>query len=111
MMQLNLHDIGCDMYSSSPHKWLQAPKGSGYLYVREEVIDRVWNTIATEGWEDEKIRGRTLSADRARRMCRRCDGLRAAIQMANCDWYGHASRRGIASSADLHAGGDDEARR
>src|ERR1700683_1843096 len=35
MMRLNLHDIGCDMYSASPHKWLQAPKGSGFLYVRD----------------------------------------------------------------------------
>ena len=35
MMKLNIHDIGCDMYSSSPHKWLQATKGSGYLYVRD----------------------------------------------------------------------------
>jgi isopenicillin-N epimerase len=33
MMRLNIHDLGCDMYSSSPHKWLQAPKGSGFLYV------------------------------------------------------------------------------
>ncbi len=40
----------------SPHKWLQATKGSGFLYVRDEVIDRVWNTIATEGWDDTKIR-------------------------------------------------------
>src|SRR6201993_139636 len=24
MMKLNLHDMGCDMYSSSPHKWLMA---------------------------------------------------------------------------------------
>jgi isopenicillin-N epimerase len=82
MMQLNIHDIGCDMYSSSPHKWLQAPKGSGYLYVREEVVDRVWNTIATEGWEDEKIK-----AERFQRIgssnVPSLDGLRAAIQMAN----------------------------
>ena len=56
MMSLNLHDLGCDLYSSSPHKWLQAPKGSGFLYVRDEVIDRIWNTIATEGWEDSKLR-------------------------------------------------------
>ena len=35
MMRLNLHDLeNCDMYSSSPHKWLQATKGSGFLYVR-----------------------------------------------------------------------------
>jgi len=26
MMGLNVHDIGCDMYSSSPHKWLMGPK-------------------------------------------------------------------------------------
>src|SRR5258706_14424059 len=71
MMALNVHDLGCDMYSSSPHKWLQSTKGSGFLYERDEVIDRVWNTIATEGWDDTKIR-----AERFQRIgsstCRRC---------------------------------------
>jgi len=56
MMRLDVHDLGCDFYSSSPHKWLQAPKGSGFLYVRDEVIDRLWNTIATEGWDEPKLR-------------------------------------------------------
>jgi len=56
MMRLRVHDLGCDLYSSSPHKWLQAPKGSGFLYVRDEMIDRLWNTIATEGWEEPKLR-------------------------------------------------------
>jgi selenocysteine lyase/cysteine desulfurase len=82
MMHLNLSDLGCDMYSSSPHKWLQAPKGSGYLYVRDEVIDRVWNTIATEGWDDTKIR-----AERFQRIgssnVPSLWGLMAAIQFAN----------------------------
>src|SRR5215468_9446439 len=82
MMKLNVHDIGCDMYSSSPHKWLQAPKGSGYLYLRDEVIDRVWNTIATEGWDDKRIR-----AERFQRIgssnVPALAGLRAAIGLAN----------------------------
>src|SRR5580700_10351587 len=82
MMRLNVHEIGCDMYSSSPHKWLQATKGSGYLYVRDEEIDRVWNTIATEGWNEDKLR-----AERFQRIgssnVPALDGLRAAIQMAN----------------------------
>src|SRR5947209_16023013 len=30
MMRQNLHELGCDMYTSSPHKWLQAPEGSGF---------------------------------------------------------------------------------
>jgi selenocysteine lyase/cysteine desulfurase len=82
MMALNLHELGCDMYSSSPHKWLQATKGSGFLYVRDEVIDRVWNTIATEGWDDTKIR-----AERFQRIgssnVPALWGLRASIKLAN----------------------------
>ncbi len=82
MMSLNLHDLGCDMYSSSPHKWLQSTKGSGFLYLRDEVIDRVWNTIATEGWDDTKIR-----AERFQRIgssnVPALWGLRASIKLAN----------------------------
>ena len=82
MMKLNVHEIGCDMYSSSPHKWLQAPKGTGFLYVRDEVIDRVWNTIVTAGWNDPKLR-----AERFQRIgssnVPTLWGLRASIQLAN----------------------------
>jgi isopenicillin-N epimerase len=82
MMSLNLHDLGCDMYSSSPHKWLQSTKGSGFLYVRDEVIDRVWSTIATEGWDDTKIR-----AERFQRIgssnVPALWGLRASIKLAS----------------------------
>ena len=82
MMRFNLHELGCDMYSSSPHKWLQATKGSGFLFVRDEVIDRVWNTIATEGWEDVKIR-----AERFQRIgssnVPALWGLRAAVKLAD----------------------------
>src|SRR5437762_13255039 len=56
MMRLNLHELGCDMYTSSPHKWLQAPKGSGVLYVRDVGRDRLWNTIVTAGWDEPTLR-------------------------------------------------------
>jgi isopenicillin-N epimerase len=82
MMRLNLHDLGCDMYSSSPHKWLQATKGTGFLYVRDEVIDRIWNTIATEGWDEPELR-----AERFQRIgssnVPALWGLLAAINFAN----------------------------
>src|SRR2546421_7763030 len=82
MMRLNVHDLGCDMYSSSPHKWLMAPKGSGFLYVRDEVIDRLWTTIATEGWNDPKIR-----AERFQRIgssnVPSLWGMRTAIRLAD----------------------------
>lgn len=56
MMPLNLKELGCDMYGSSPHKWLMSPKGSGWLYVRDEFIDRCWSNTTTAGWDDPKLR-------------------------------------------------------
>jgi selenocysteine lyase/cysteine desulfurase len=82
MMKLDVHDLGCDMYSASPHKWLQATKGTGFLYVREAVIDRVWNTIATEGWDDTKIRAERFQRIGSSNVPTLC-GLRAAIELAN----------------------------
>jgi isopenicillin-N epimerase len=82
MMRLKIHDLGCDMYTASPHKWLQAPKGTGFLCVRDEVIDRLWNTIVTEGWDEPQLR-----AERFQRIgssnVPTLWGLRAAIAMAN----------------------------
>ncbi len=111
MMALNLHDLGCDMYTASPHKWLQAPKGSGFLYVRDEVIDRVWNTIATEGWNEPQLR-----AERFQRIgssnVPALAGLKASIELANsigmdriekrhrelCDYiHGEMMKRGAVS--------------
>lgn len=54
MMPLNLHDLGCDFYATSPHKWLDAPDGTGLFYVRREVQDRLWPTIGSTGWDDPK---------------------------------------------------------
>ena len=92
MMPLNIHDIGCDMYTSSPHKWLQAPKGTGFFYIRPEVQDRVWNTIATEGWERPEIK-----AERFQRIGSSnlpiIAGLRAAIELANHIGMDHLERR------------------
>lgn len=34
MLKVNLRKIDCDFYCASLHKWLSAPFGSGFLYVR-----------------------------------------------------------------------------
>jgi selenocysteine lyase/cysteine desulfurase len=92
MMRLNLHDLGCDMYSSSPHKWLQAAKGSGFLYVRDEMIDRLWNTIATEGWNDPKLRAERFQRIGSSNVPVLC-GLRASIAFANAIGMERIERR------------------
>ena len=91
MMKLNLHDLGCDLYSSSPHKWLQR-RGDRYLYVRDEVIDRVWSTIATEGWDDTKLRAGAFSGSARSNVPMLC-GLRAAIELANTIGMDRIERR------------------
>jgi len=53
-MQLDMHDVGADFYSMSPHKWLDAPTGTGLLYMRRESQDRVWPTMGSTGWDDPK---------------------------------------------------------
>jgi selenocysteine lyase/cysteine desulfurase len=57
---VDLHDIGCDAYFSSPHKWLLAPAGNGFLYVRREFAPRIWTTLASSEWANEKDPGLRL---------------------------------------------------
>ena len=50
MIQFSLKDWGVDGYACNAHKWLAGPAGSGLLFVKEEVQDRVWPNIGL--WRD-----------------------------------------------------------
>ena len=39
-------DLDCDYYGTSLHKWLLAPHGTGFLYVRKAKIANVWPLMA-----------------------------------------------------------------
>ena len=41
MQKVNLRKLECDFYCASLHKWLSAPFGSGFLYVRRNWQSRV----------------------------------------------------------------------
>jgi selenocysteine lyase/cysteine desulfurase len=41
MFRFNLHDMGCDAYATSGHKWLMGPKETGLLYVRKDMLDTI----------------------------------------------------------------------
>jgi selenocysteine lyase/cysteine desulfurase len=53
---LQLRDIGCDFYATSPHKWLMAPKGTGTLFIREENLPKLWVNIATGEWRNFEMK-------------------------------------------------------
>lgn len=49
-------DLGCDYYGTSLHKWLLAPVGTGFLYVRKDKQKKLWPLMAAPKEMDENIR-------------------------------------------------------
>lgn len=49
-------ELDCDFYGTSLHKWLCAPVGNGFLYVRRELIPRVWPLLAADASQRDDIR-------------------------------------------------------
>jgi selenocysteine lyase/cysteine desulfurase len=54
MIPVDLSDGAVDFYAASPHKWLQAPKGLGLLYVSaaaQDRLDPMWVTWGQAQWK------------------------------------------------------------
>jgi selenocysteine lyase/cysteine desulfurase len=49
-------DLDCDYYGTSLHKWLLAPIGTGFLYVRKSKIPKVWPLMAAGESQTDNIR-------------------------------------------------------
>lgn len=51
-----LRDLECDYYGTSLHKWLLAPVGTGFLYVRRERIENLWPLTPAAAAKSKDIR-------------------------------------------------------
>lgn len=51
MLDVNVKALGVDTYASSSHKWLLAPKGSGLLYIRDEIQQRIKPVFLRSGFQ------------------------------------------------------------
>ena len=55
MLPLDVHDMGCDFFATCGHKWMMGPKGTGFLYVRKELVETlepVWVGAGVDtGWD------------------------------------------------------------
>jgi selenocysteine lyase/cysteine desulfurase len=73
MLDLDMEDLGIDFFATSPYKWMGAPTGVGVLYVRKDVQDRLWPTIASSGWDTHK------NAMKFETLSQRADALTIAL--------------------------------
>jgi len=51
-----MSDLECDYYGCSLHKWLLAPVGTGFLYVRRENIAKLWPLTPAAASKTDNIR-------------------------------------------------------
>lgn len=49
-------DLQCDYYGTSLHKWLLAPIGTGFLYVKRDKIEKLWPLMAAPESKNGDIR-------------------------------------------------------
>ena len=58
---VDVRDIGCDAYVACFHKWLLAPAGNGFLYIRRDRAKDVWTTLASGNWNNHDDDGYRLT--------------------------------------------------
>ena len=54
--QFTHDDLDCDYYTTSLHKWLFAPHGTGLLYVKKDKISDLWPLMAAHENQNDDIR-------------------------------------------------------
>jgi len=56
-IKVDVKDLGCDAYAGCFHKWMGAPHGSGFLYVKQDRMKDIWTTIASGRWDNHEDEG------------------------------------------------------
>ena len=56
-IKIDLKDIDCDAYVGCFHKWMGAPTGTGFMFVKADKLKDLWTTIASYRWDDHADEG------------------------------------------------------
>ena len=80
---LFLHEIGCDFYTASSHKWFCGPREMGVLYVRRDRSDSLYPSIVGVGWERARNSGAKKFETLGQQAVARFGAMEEAIQFHN----------------------------
>jgi len=58
---VDVKEIGCDAYVGCFHKWMLAPAGEGFLYLRADRAPGVWSSVASHQWNNHDDNGLRFS--------------------------------------------------
>jgi selenocysteine lyase/cysteine desulfurase len=89
VMPIDVQAIGCDFFTSNCHKWLGGPKGTGFLYARQEWMERLHPAYVGAGSEQsfDFTNGLVLKPDGRRfEFGTRGFAVHASIGLA-LDWF------------------------
>lgn len=111
MMNVDVKDLGCDFFASCGHKWLLGPKGTGFLYVRKEMVEVLephWVGGGVDaGWDVRKgtltLRPDAHRFDFATQSSALYVGLGAAVDFIHHLGQENVSRRGRALAGRLRS--------
>ncbi|MBN2246092.1 MAG: aminotransferase class V-fold PLP-dependent enzyme [Candidatus Aminicenantes bacterium] len=85
MLNLDMQELDVDFFATSPYKWMGAPTGVGVMYVKKDVQDKLWPTIASSGWDTYK------NARKFETLSQRADAITIALGEA-VDFQNHIGK-------------------
>jgi selenocysteine lyase/cysteine desulfurase len=56
-IKVDIDDMGCDAYVGCFHKWIGAPAGTGFMYVKPDKMKDIWSTVASGNWNNHDDEG------------------------------------------------------
>src|SRR5882672_7025107 len=56
-IKVDVKDLGCDVYLGCFHKWIGAPAGTGFMYIKADRAKDIWTTVASGRWDNHEDEG------------------------------------------------------
>jgi isopenicillin-N epimerase len=56
-IKVDIDEMGCDAYVGCFHKWIGAPAGTAFMYIKPDKMKDIWSTVASGNWNNHEDEG------------------------------------------------------